>query len=151
MASGVKAIVTGDKELDALLRGMPLAMQKKLSRGATRRSAKEIVLPAARAAVAVDSGELEESLKVRALARSRTRFGHIVTTGDGLGTGDTYYGASLELGTKERTQKTTGRTTGAITPHKFAFLRPAVYDNADRIRAEYVKDVLEVCRSQKAK
>jgi HK97 gp10 family phage protein len=135
-ASGV--IVTGDKALDVLLKGLPTKVQKKVSRNATRKAAKEIVLPAARSRTPVDTGELEESLVVRAVKRSRTRFGHYVGTKEGHYRGDQFYGAFIEFGTKERRHKS-GKAVGRIDPAKnFAYLRPAVYDNQPQIRAMYV-------------
>jgi HK97 gp10 family phage protein len=151
MARGDGLLVTGDKELDKKLAGLTLKLQKKLTRQATRKAAKEIVLPAARANAPVDTGELEESLKVRAIKRSRNRIGHMVTVGDGLGVGDTFYAAALELGTKERTQKSTGKKVGAIEPHKFAFLRRAAYDNEGQVQAEFISDVNELIREEQAK
>lgn len=145
----IGVIITGDKELDALLAGLEPKLQKKLSRQATRKAAKDIVLPAAKAAVPFDTGELEESLVVRAMKRSRNRIGNIVTTKEGLWRGDQFYGAMLEFGTKERVQKTTGRAVGRIEPRRFAFLRPAVYDNEARIRQLYVNDLKELCNEAK--
>lgn len=140
---GTGVIITGDKELDALLAGLPAKLQKKLSRQATRRAAKNIVLPEAKARVPVDTGDLEDSLTVRAIPRSRSRIGHMVATRDGFFKGDQFYGGMIEFGTKERKHKS-GKQVGAIQPHKFAFLRPAIYDNEERIKEMYVKDVREL-------
>lgn len=142
--SGGGVIVTGDKVLDRVLRNLPVAAQKKLSRKATRKAAKEIVLPEAKNRVAVDTGELEESLAVRAIRRSRTRFGHQVGTKEGHYKGDQFYGAFIEFGTKERQHKS-GKRVGRIDPAKnFAYLRPAVYDNRARITAMYVAAMKEL-------
>jgi HK97 gp10 family phage protein len=148
--AGTGVIVTGDKELDALLKGLPLKAQKKLSRKATRKAAKDIVLPEARNRVGVDSGELEDSLKVKAIKRSRSRFGHEVTTGDGFWKGDQFYGAFLEFGTKERQHKS-GKQVGQIQPGAHAFLRPAVYDNEGRITQLYVDAMKELISELPAK
>ena len=151
MKAGGGVIVTGDKELDRLLRGLPLAAQKKLSRKATRKSAKEIVLPEAKSRVPVDTGDLEESLVVKAMRRSRGRFGHQVQTKDGFYTGDQFYGAFIEFGTHERVHKS-GKPVGRIDPSKnFAYLRPAVYDNEGRIVQTYVDAMLELIRETNAK
>lgn len=151
MKAGGGVIVTGDKELDRLLRGLPLAAQKKLSRQATRKSAKEIVLPEAKSRVPVDTGDLEESLVVKAMRRSRRRFGHQVQTKDGFYAGDQFYGAFIEFGTEERQHKS-GKPVGRIDPAKnFAYLRPAVYDNEGRIVQTYVDAMLELIRETNAK
>lgn len=142
--AGTGVIITGDKELDRLLKGLPLKVQKKVSRSATRKAAKDIVLPDAKSRVPVDTGDLEESLSVRAIKRSRTKFGHEVRTKDGFYSGDQFYGAFIEFGTKERKHKS-GKQVGRIDPAKnFAYLRPAVYDNDARIRALYVTAMKEL-------
>lgn len=136
--AGGGIIVTGDKQLDKLLRGLPLKVQTKLSRQATRKAAKDIVLPQAKARVPVNTGDLEESLTVKAIKRSRSKFGHQVQTKDGFYSGDQFYGAFIEFGTKER-QHESGKQVGRIDPAKnFAYLRPAVYDNEPQIRQLYV-------------
>ena len=151
MKAGGGVIVTGDEALDKLLATLTPKLQKKLIRQATRKSAKNIVLPEARNRVPVDTGDLEESLTVKAIKRSRNKIGSMVATKDGFFSGDQFYGGMIEFGTKERTQKSTGKSVGAIQPHKFAFLRPAVYDNEDRIKAEYIKDVRELIGEAAAK
>jgi len=150
MKAGGGVIVTGDKALDALLAGLPAKLQKKLSRQATRKAAKDIVLPEAKAIVPEDTGDLADSLVVRAIKRSRGKIGHMVTTKEGFYKGDQFYGAFLEFGTKERQHKS-GKQVGAIQPHKFAYLRPAIYDNEERIKAEYVMDVRELINEAKTK
>jgi HK97 gp10 family phage protein len=142
--AGGGVIITGDKALDALLKGLPAKVQKKLSRQATRKAAKEIVLPDAKARVPVNTGDLEESLTVKAMRRSRTRFGHEVRTKDVFYQGDQFYGAFIEFGTKERRHKS-GKSVGRIDPAKgFAYLRPAIYDNEDRIEQLYVTAMREL-------
>lgn len=141
--AGGGVIVTGDKVLDRVLKGMPAVIQKKFSRQATRKGAKDIVLPAAKDRVGFDTGDLEESLVVRAIPRSRSRVGHQVQTRDGFYQGDEHYGAQLEFGTKERKHKS-GKKVGSIKPHTHAFLRPAVYDNEEKLRELYISDVKEM-------
>lgn len=138
-----RVVVTGVAETDKRLAALPLRVQKSVSRKATRRAAKEIVLPAAKAAAPFDTGELEESLTVRATKSTRTSFGHQVTTRDGMFAGDEFYGAFMEFGTKER-QHASGKGVGRIDPAKHgAFMRPAVYDNEARIRSLYLSAVNE--------
>lgn len=143
MKAGGGVIVTGDKELDRLLASLTPKLQKKLSRQATRKSAKDIVLPEAKARVPEDTGDLADSLVVRAVKRSRGKIGHMVTTKDGFYKGDQFYGAFIEFGTKERKHKS-GKPVGQIRPHEFSYLRPAIYDNEERIKDMYVKDVREL-------
>lgn len=138
-------VVTGDEILDTKLRGLPLRVQKKLSRQATRRGAK-MILNKAKQEVPVQRGALENSLVVRAMKRSRTRFGHQVVTRDGAFKGDTFYGSFIDLGTKERVQKTTGRRTGKIDAQEWRFLRPAVYDQSEALKRLYVVDMHELIR-----
>jgi HK97 gp10 family phage protein len=158
--AGGGVLVTGDKALDRVLRGMPVKLQKKLSRKATRKAAKDIILPDAKNRVPVDFGELEESLTVTAIKRSRYKFGHQVGTKEGHFRGDQFYGAFLEFGTKERfhkpkgdaksssidTHKGQGKYVGSIEPYKFTFLRPALYDNSDQVRDAYVEAMKEFIR-----
>lgn len=143
MKAGGGVIVTGDRELDRLLATLPAKLQKKLSRQATRKAAKNIVLPEAKARVPEDTGDLADSLKVQAIKRSRNKIGHMVTTKDGFYKGDQFYGGFIEFGTKERKHKS-GKDVGQIRPHEFSFLRPAIYDNEERIKAEYVNDVRQL-------
>lgn len=150
MKAGGGVIVTGDEELDKLLAGLTPKLQKKLSRQATRKAAKDIVLPEAKARVPVDSGDLEDSLRVQAIKRSRSKIGHMVTTKDGFYKGDQFYGGFQEFGTKERQHKS-GKSTGSIQPHSQAFLRPAVYDNEDRIKELYVSDLRELINEASTK
>jgi HK97 gp10 family phage protein len=150
MKAGGGVIVTGDKALDKLLAGLPAKLQKKLSRQATRKAAKDIVLPEALARVPEDTGDLADSLKVQAIKRSRSKIGHMVATKDGFYKGDQFYGGMVEFGTKERQHKS-GKQVGAIQPHKFAFLRPAIYDNEAQIKDLYVKDVRELINEAASK
>ena len=77
-ARGPLTFVTGDKLIDKKLQSFPIQVQKKLSKKGTREVAKQIVLPDARRHAPRDTGALGRSLKVRALKRSRVRFGHRV-------------------------------------------------------------------------
>lgn len=137
MKAGGGVIVTGEAELDRLLRSLPLKVQKKLSRQATRKSAKEIALPYAKSRVPVDEGDLLRALVVRAMKRSRNRFGHTVGTKEGAYQGDQFYGSFPEYGTKHRQHKS-GKSVGRIQPGTFAYLRPSIYDNQSQIHGNYV-------------
>lgn len=144
LAKGV--IVTGNKELDKALQALEPALARKLSRKTTRRIAKDIVLPAARDLAPVDSGDLEESLTVRAIKRSRLRMGHYVTCGETIERDQHYYSGYLEFGTKPRVHTANNKYVGFVAPHKFAYLRPAVYNNVTHARAAYIADMKEFVR-----
>lgn len=145
MAS-VKVVVTGDKRIDAMLKKLEPKVRNALSRKATRKAAKDIVLPAAKERAPFNTGDLEESLTVSAMTRSRNSFGHRVGTKDGAYQGEQFYGGFMEFGTKERQHKS-GKQVGRIDPAKnFAYLRPAVYDNAAKCRALYLNALNELIR-----
>ena len=121
-------IVTGDEQLDRTLAALEPKLQKRAIRKATRAASKQ-VLATARQRVPSDEGDLERSLKVRALKRSRNRVGHQVLVSDGLFEGDEFYGGFVEFGTQQRFHKTTGKSVGRIDPGDFDFLRPSLYEN----------------------
>jgi len=148
-----KVIVTGDKAIDAALRSMPLKLQKKISRKATRKAAKDIVLIDALAKVPEDTGQLASSLVVRAAKGRNGKFGHRVETAKGFyGSGegeDQFPGAFLEFGTKERVHKS-GKKVGRLQPGKFAYMRTSIYDNQDKIIDLYLGAMREFISEQKA-
>lgn len=133
--------VTGIAEVDKRLRELPLSLQKKGARKATRRVAKAVQEEALRL-VPVKSGALKKSLIVRAAKRSRKKenmhdVAAMVITRDGMFKGNQYYAGFLEYGTKKRwsvrqTKRSdgpVGQFRGAIPAEKFWFLRPALYRN----------------------
>lgn len=112
--------LTGQKELDAQLVGLKLAIQKKLFRKAARAAARPILSDARKNAPSQHrryknrdklgrfkartkqgtSNALMKAIKLRAMKRSRSgRIGVQVTIGDGLFVGKSFYGAFVELGT----------------------------------------------------
>lgn len=124
------AIVTGVKELDAILASLPGKLQRKLSADACKVACKDIILPDAKQLVPVDSGDLEASLVVRAVKRSRskkgTQVGYAVQTKEGFYKGDQFYGAFQEFGWDDK-------------PEGDPFLRPALWSNVSRIRTLFVQ------------
>ena len=76
MASS-RSIVTGDKELDAMLKKLPLKLQKKYMRKATRNAAKK-VQQGWKDKVPVETGAARDAAKVRATKRSRNKVGSSV-------------------------------------------------------------------------
>lgn len=94
--------LVGDKKLTAALKALPLKFQKKVVRKALRDAAK-IVLPVVRANTPIDTGNLKNSIRVKALKFSRRsgKFGVGVQTGIGFYIGKQFYGAFQELGTRK--------------------------------------------------
>lgn len=132
-----KMVVTGDKELDKAL--LEIAGRQETPkhvnafvRKATRKAAKEIVLPKVRARVPVETGELESHLTVRAKKRSRKSIGYGVTTKDGLFTGDTFYGGFLEFGFKTR-------GGGFYAPDQW--LRIPLYSSEREVRSQVASEL----------
>lgn len=161
MARATGVLVTGDKEIDRLLKAMPLKLQKKISRQATRKAAKDVVLPNARAEVPVKTGKLAASLQVRAAKARKGMFGHQVETKSGAyggEGGDQFPGAFLEFGTKERFHKpykvvdtsqkdgereSGGKYVGRIKKGEFGFMRTAIYDHQQKITELYLQAMRE--------
>ena len=134
--TGVDIEITGVAELDRKFARMPKRLQKKLTRKATRKSARDIVLPDAKAMAPRDEGDLEKSLTVRSVPRSRKQFGHRVQTRDGFFQGDEYYAGFQEFGWDDK-------------PEGDPFLRPALYSNEGRIRKTFKVAVGEFIREEK--
>lgn len=169
MARSTGVLVTGDKEIDRILKGMPLKLQKKLSRQATRKAAKDVVLPNARGKVPQKSGKLAASLTVRASKARKGKFGHQVETKSGAyggEGGEQFPGAFLEFGTKERFHKPykvidasqddgereTGRkSVGRIDKGKFGYMRTAIYDHQEKINQLYLRAMREFINEAAAK
>jgi hypothetical protein len=154
--AGGLVIVTGFAQLDAKLRGLPPAMQRKFVRGALRKGAKRIVLEFKRIvrAEAFDTGTLHKAAKVKALKRSRTRvgvsmfidreklFANYAAKHGGKkphpAKGQTepfYYPASIEFGTEHQPP---------IRP-----MRRALYDNAAVYRELFRADVTQFIAENK--
>ncbi len=121
---GKKGIITGVKALDMKLATMEFRVQKKLARRAAKVAAKQIVLPAAKALVPVDTGALEASLKVRALKRTKTRTGYTVQT---LGLERPMQAPAVEFGSEKMEAD--------------PFLREAIYGNEAAIRLKFAVEL----------
>ena len=90
----------GAEQLLASLRSFEPKLAKKVLRNAMREAARPI-LEEAKRLVPVDTGELRDSLVIRAAKRVRKgSVGVVVQTERGFFKGDTYYGAFVEFGTK---------------------------------------------------
>lgn len=141
MAQGVSLFITGDEAMDVKLAGMPARVQKKLARKAARTVAKP-VRDSAKSFAPFDTGELEESIKVRALPRSRRNkdtVGVQVVTGDtqSLFSGETFYGGFQELGTKN------------MEPNPFMI--PAMMENEGTVLSLYSRAMTEIVAQEEAK
>ncbi len=94
-----KAILTGDKKLNRMLK----RLAEKDGKAAARKAARPALRPtlaSAKQNAPEETGALVGSLKIRALKRSRTRVGAQVQTADGAFKGKTFYGGFQEWGWK---------------------------------------------------
>jgi len=151
MAKYVQVAITGVAEVDRLLASIPPNFQRKAIRRAADESARMVAAEAKQRAP-VDSGEgqIEASVKRRAIRRSRVRLGRSVIAGgpfEDRAEDVPFYAAFVELGTKERRHKS-GKSIGRIdiketdTP----FLRPALYDNESTIKRLFFTQLKEAVR-----
>lgn len=97
MARAVTMVITGDKQVNRMLAQLKATEGKKVVRKAARAGIK-VVLPAAKRYSPVGSGKLRRAIKVRAMARSRSRIGARITIGDRFFQGETFYGGFQEWG-----------------------------------------------------
>lgn len=142
-ATGIEMLagIDGVEEIVKALSKFTPTLQKKIIRKTARRAAK-IVRDRAKDYVPVDSGDLEDSLKVRALkrsGRSRNKIGAQVASGNStsLFSGDTYYGGFIEYGAPRH--RTFGGGLSPLSPDPF--LRPALYDSSERVRHLFRTDL----------
>lgn len=107
-----KVVLTGVPELDRRMKSLGLKLGKKIVRKAARRAIKPVQSAAQRRAPK-DTGALRKSIKIRAMKRSRSNFGVVVTTGASAGnafSGDQFYGAFQEFGWKTGKRGSDNRT-----------------------------------------
>lgn len=123
-------VVTGDQEIIEIIGLLEPKLGKKAMRKSLRAAAKTIILPEAKIRVPVDTGELEESLTVRAMSRSRTRYGYEVVTRPTSDAAE--YAMVVEFGTKH-------------TPAA-KYLRDSGYGNERRVVDFAIRDVKEVIK-----
>lgn len=135
MADVLQVSLQGDRELIEKLEGLPPRLTKKLTTSAMRKAAKPI-LDEAKRIVPVRTGTLRKSIRIRALKRSRRRFGVQVITGEGFFKGKTFYGGMVEYGTSRQ----------AAQP----FMRPAAKRKVGEVRRvfneELAKALNEIAR-----
>ena len=131
----VKVAVLGDKKLQRALSRLAGGAQKKAVRKGLREAGRPILTEAKRL-VPRDSGDLARRLALRALPRSRKRFGvQILVRGDNQ-TRQTGKAHHVELGTQHR----------PATP----YLRPALDNNRTRARRIFSKTVWNILRKVRA-
>lgn len=158
MAAAAKKLVfvTGFRELDDKLRAMEPKLQRKFVRGALRKGGKRLQQEAKRIikSEARDTGAFEQSIKVKALKRSRKRvgiqmlperdklFAKYAAKHDGKEPHPAksesepfYYPAAIEFGTE---------THVAVKP-----MRRALYDNAEVYREYFKADLTQFIAEQK--
>jgi len=109
----VKVVMTGSEELNRKL----AALTNQQAREAIRKAARPALKPClqtARRVAPKRSGKLRRSIKIRAIARSRTRIGARVTASasDTLYSGKTFYGGFQEWGWRAG-KRTTNADLGA--------------------------------------
>lgn len=130
MAKSFTIAMTGVEALDQKLKEIATKDGAKGINGAMRKALKEavtdIVLPQVLDLIPVDTGELEEQVKVRAIDRSRGKIGFAVGFKDPLFQGDTFYGGFIEFGFT---------APGGVHVEADSYLRRALYPNADIVIA----------------
>lgn len=153
--TGKLVIVTGFRELDAKLRNMPAALQRKFVRGGLRKGSKRLVKEIKQIirAEAHDTGAFEKSIKVKALKRSNKRVG-VATYTD---TDKLYAEYTRKHGRPPHPMA--GETAAFFYPAVLEFgsdtqepvkpLRKALYDNANIYREYFKADVLQFIAENK--
>lgn len=111
--------------LDAIIADEGAKSLNACLRKATRRAARDLIMPQVKDAVPEDSGNLRDNIKVRAMKKAKGKIGHTVGFPDPLFQGDTFYGGFLEFGFKHR--------NGVGVPAD-KFLRRTLYENEDGVQ-----------------
>ena len=130
--TGVAVTITGVKAIDRRLRKLEPRIQKKVLTQAMRAGMKIIqkeVKLNARKAFASRTGATVKGVKVRAVKRSRKRFGIDVRINGGAYVGKTFYSAFLEYGTRRMKPR--------------PFMAPAFRSQGKTARDEALKRALE--------
>lgn len=130
--TGVAVTLTGVKAIDRRLKKLAPAIQKKVLTQAMRAGMKIIqaqVKANARAAFMGGTGATVKGVKVRAVKRSRKRFGIDVRINKGAYVGETFYSAFLEYGTAKMKPR--------------PFMEPAFRAKGKTARDETIRKALE--------
>ena len=128
--------ITGDKELDALLRAMPDKLRDKHLKQATAAIIRYMVQPKVKAALNGPIGTKTGNLR-RAIKNYGPRARKDWPVAWKLKV-DAPHAHLLEFGTEERKTKS-GASRGRIEPGKFAFLRQAFYGSEAEAKAAFIK------------
>lgn len=142
MALGDKRyVVVGALQVQANLLAFPFTLQKKIATNVIHKIVKEIALPEAKRLAPYNArskgtnklghgGHLRDSLKVRAIRRTRTRVGRTVQTVP-KPRENPRKGAYQEFGTRTSTPR-------------LMYLRKAIYGQEQRIRRKIIKGIAKV-------
>ena len=139
---GVDIKLTGDRELQFAFGQLADKMQKTIAKTAIKAAVTEIVLPAAKAKCPVDTGLLRDSLHVAAVgSKGGKRLGFAVVAGRVYRSrsreGIVFYGNTIEFGSASRG-----------LPAR-PFMRPALYENADKILASVGQQIGAAVEAQR--
>ena len=137
MAKSRGIIVTGDKAVTRALNSLGSKKAREIHRKAMRKAARP-VLEWARNIVPVVSGTYRQSLTIRALKKSRTKIGVVVTQREGQFKGKAFYGGFLEFGWrtgKRRSERTRRKIEGRW------LMRKAGNAKEDEARGLYIAEV----------
>lgn len=118
--------ITGIKEIDRKLKGIPDKLAKKALRQSMRPAMKE-VLKEAQQNAPVDSGDLKKSIKLKAGPRSKKAITLDVAVGEGFFKGDTFYAGFVEFGTSKMPAK--------------PFMRPAYDSKGQDAKNKVIQDI----------
>jgi len=120
------------RKLNRKLKTLESKIEKKITRQALRAGAK-IIAKEAKLRAPVDTGELKSKIKVWALKRSRKRIGVLVGTSAKEYTGDQFYAAFVEYGTKDMPAKPfLGPAAEAKGPEAAAVVGKTLADGIER-------------------
>jgi HK97 gp10 family phage protein len=125
---GATVVLTGVKEIDRALRQLERKMAAKVVRQAINKALKPIEARVKELAP-VESGQLRDSLKVRAMPYKKGRIAFEVRTAKGDFKGDQFYGAFQEYGTSRQPARPYMRPT-------YDQLGPEAIAEAERILLE---------------
>ena len=141
--------LTGDKELQNILKELPIKLQKKLVKRSMKK-AMNIVLVDAKRRAPKDSGQLKGSLKNQAGRGKKGTIRQEVRTKEGFFKGDQFYAGFIEFGFKKLPAVrlpngqliTSKRGTAGFTkiPAR-PFLRPALKENEAKVLKVFIKEV----------
>jgi len=144
----VSVSISGDKQLDAVLKTIPEVLRDKYMNKACQAAANYIVKPSVLANMPKDkTGNLRAGLRV---SKRRRRRGEDIVGYKVKMVRPAYHAYIIEFGTRDRRTKL-GHERGKVPGRKFAFIRPALYDNESKIRAAFRVALREFIRKGNTK